>query len=93
MAIVPENLVEAYKAIAPPLLHISKLLQRYITQQLQDKRRGGKQTGLLLGRRLDVHAPPRNDGHVFYKNNLPVEAPTLAVAVLNDESGSIPDVS
>jgi nitric oxide reductase activation protein len=78
-----------YKAIAGPLLHISKLLQRSITQQLGDKRRGGKLSGLLMGRRLDAHALPRNDGRVFYKNALPNETPELAIALLNDESGSM----
>jgi hypothetical protein len=89
MAETPEELVEAYKKAAPPLLHISKLLQRSITQHLQDKRRGGKQTGLLMGRRLDMHALPRKDGRVFYKNALPAETPELAVGLLLDESGSM----
>jgi hypothetical protein len=89
MANVPDELVEAYKEAAPPLLHISKLLQRSITQHLQDKRRGGKQTGLLMGRRLDMHALPRKDGHIFYKNVLPAEAPEMAVGLLLDESGSM----
>ena len=42
-----------------------------------------------MGRRLDVHALCRNDGKVFYKNNLPNEIPELAVGLLLDESGSM----
>ena len=49
----------------------------------------GKQTGLIMGRRLDAHALCRNDGKVFYKNNLPNEIPELAVGLLLDESGSM----
>lgn len=84
-----DELKEQYRQAAPPLLHISKQLQRSLTQQLHDKRRGGKQTGLYMGRRLDTHALPRNDGRVFYKTALPNETPELAVALLLDESGSM----
>lgn len=80
---------EQYDQAAPPLLAISKQLQRNITRQLQDHRRGGKQTGLYMGRRLDVHALPRTDGRVFTKSSLPNEIPELAVALLLDESGSM----
>ncbi|MDR1704715.1 MAG: nitric oxide reductase activation protein NorD [Clostridiales bacterium] len=86
---VEDNTKEQYNLIASPLVHISKLLQRSILQQLKDKRSGGKQTGLLMGRRLDAHALPRNDGRVFYKNALPNQIPELAVGLLVDESGSM----
>ena len=86
---VEQHMVDAYNDVAPQLLHISKQLQRSISRQLQDRRRGGKQTGLYMGRRLDIHALPRNDGKVFCKNALPSEAPELAVGLLLDESGSM----
>jgi cobalamin biosynthesis protein CobT len=89
IADVGDEMKDRYREISPRLLHISKLLQRSVTQQLRDRRRGGKLTGLLMGRRLDAHALPRNDGRVFYKNTLPNEIPELAVALLNDESGSM----
>ena len=86
---VDETLIEQYQLIAPPLLTISRQLQKSLLQQLKDSRRGGKQTGLLMGRRLDTHALHRNDGKVFYKNNLPNEIPQLTVGLLLDESGSM----
>lgn len=89
MASVTEDMVAQYKLVSGPLLAISKQLQRSLTQQLRDRRRGGKQTGLMMGRRLDAHALCRNDGKVFYKYALPSEAPELAVALLLDESGSM----
>jgi len=89
IAEVEPEMMEKYNEISGPLLHISKQLQRSVSQQLQDKRSGGKQTGLLMGRRLNAHALPRNDGKVFYKNVLPNEAPELAVGLLLDESGSM----
>jgi len=89
IAEVEDEMKERYHDISGPLLHISKLLQRSVSQQLKDKRSGGKMTGLLMGRRLDAHALPRNDGRVFYKNALPNETPELAVGLLLDESGSM----
>ena len=86
---VNDELKEYYKQISTPLLRISKQFQKSVSQQLTDKRRGGKQTGLLFGRRLDSHSLHRGDGKIFYKNNLPNEAPEMAVAFLVDESGSM----
>lgn len=89
IASVDEELIEQYNAIAGPLINISRQLQKSLLKQLKENRRGGKLTGLIMGRRLDVHALCRNDGKVFYKNNLPNEIPELAVGLLLDESGSM----
>lgn len=86
---VDEELVKQYDAISGPLLTISRQLQKSLIQQFKDKQRGGKQTGLLMGRRLDAHALCRNDGKVFYRNTLPNEIPQIAVGLLLDESGSM----
>lgn len=89
IADVDEELVEQYDAIAGPLLTISKQLQKSLVQQLKDKQRGGKQTSLMMGRRLDAHALCRNDGRAFYKNALPNEIPEMSIGLLLDESGSM----
>lgn len=89
IAEVDEELVDQYNSISAQLLTISRQLQKSLIRQLKDSRRGGKQTGLLMGRRLDAHALHRNDGKVFYKNALPNEIPELAVGLLLDESGSM----
>lgn len=89
IADVDEELVDQYNAMSGPLLAISRQLQKSLIQQLKDKQRGGKQTGLMMGRRLDAHALCRNDGKVFYKNALPNEIPEMAVGLLLDESGSM----
>lgn len=86
---VDTDLIDQYAVVADPLETISRQLQRSLVKQLQDSRRGGKQTGLIMGRRLDAHSLCRNDGKVFYKNNLPNEIPELAVGLLLDESGSM----
>ena len=89
IASVSEELKEEYQSIAGDLLQISKQLQKSVLQQMQDSRRGGKQTSLLMGRRLDAHALFRTDSRVFYKNALPNEMPALCVGLLLDESGSM----
>lgn len=89
IAQVDDELEDQFYQICGPLLDISKKLQRSLIQKLNDQQRGGKQTGLVMGRRLDAHALCRNDGKVFYKNNLPNAAPRLSVGLLLDESGSM----
>lgn len=89
IAEVGDEMKEQYQDICGELLHISKQLQKSVLHQLHDSRRGGKQTGLLMGRRLDTHSLCRNDGRVFYKNALPNEIPALCVGLLLDESGSM----
>lgn len=89
MTEVPPDLVAQYDAIAGPLLAISKQLQKTLLRQLRDQQRGGKQTGLLMGRRLDAHALCRGDGKVFTKNAMPSQPPGMAVGLLLDESGSM----
>lgn len=86
---VDEELVEQYDQVAGSLLTISKQMQKSLVKQLKESRRGGKMTGLLMGRRLDTHALCRQDGKVFYKNSLPNEIPEMAVGLLLDESGSM----
>jgi len=89
IAEVDDELQDQYHEICGPLLTISRQLQRSLVQKLKDQQRGGKQTGLVMGRRLDAHALCRNDGKVFYKNNLPNEIPRISVGLLLDESGSM----
>ena len=86
---VDQELIDQYNEVAAPLLVISKQLSRNLVRKLQESERGGKQTGLLMGRRLDSHTLHRNDGKYFYKNNLPSQPPRIAVAYLLDESGSM----
>lgn len=86
---VDEELVDQFNEIAAPLLAISKQLTRSLIRQLDDYRRGGKQTGLMMGRMLEVRALCRNDGKIFSKNALPNEIPQLSVGLLIDESGSM----
>lgn len=89
MSHVNQNLIDSYTAVAPQLLMLSKRLQRSVSVILRDKRQGGKQTGLYVGKHLDQHAFHRNDGRVFCNKRLPTEPINMSVALLVDESGSM----
>ena len=86
---VPEYLAQEYSRISAPLLLLCKRMQKQVLQVLKDRRQGGKQNGLLMGRRLEARSLVRNDGRYFYKNNLPQDNAELAVSLLVDESGSM----
>lgn len=89
MSHVNQNLIDSYTAVAPQLLMLSKRLQKSVSAILRDKRQGGKQTGLYVGKHLDQHAFHRNDGRVFCNKRLPTELINMSVALLVDESGSM----
>ena len=89
MSFVSPELIESYNRVAPELLQLSKRLQRSVRSVLTDKRQGGKQTGLLVGKRLNQHAFHRTDGRIFLNSRLPTEPINLSVGLLVDESGSM----
>ena len=89
MAYVDPSYMEAYRKVAPPLLLISKRLQKQISQILKDYKEGGKLDNLPMGKRINVRNAVRNDGRLFYKLKLPNDRTDIAVAILNDESGSM----
>ena len=89
MSQVDQNMVDSYNSVAPQLLMLSKRLQRSVSPILSDKRQGGKQTGLYVGKRLNQHAFHRSDGRIFCNTRLPTEPINMAVALLIDESGSM----
>ena len=89
MAYVDPSYMEAYQKVAPPLLLISKRLQKQISQLLKDYKEGGKLDNLPMGKRINVRNAVRNDGRLFYKLKLPNDRTDIAVVILNDESGSV----
>ncbi|MDE6603442.1 MAG: nitric oxide reductase activation protein NorD [Lachnospiraceae bacterium] len=89
MGYVDPSYMEAYQKVAPPLLLISKRLQKQVSQILKDYKEGGKLDNLPMGKRINVRNAVRNDGRLFYKLKLPNDRTDIAVAILNDESGSM----
>ena len=86
---VESRLVKQYNLVSPPLLKLSKRLQEQVYQVLQNKRDGGKMTGLYMGKRINSHSLVKDDGRIFYNTRLPGDNPEIAVALLVDESGSM----
>lgn len=89
MGYVDPVYMAAYQKVAPPLLLISKRLQKQVSQILKDYKEGGKLDNLPMGKRINVRNAVRNDGRLFYKLKLPNDRTDIAVAILNDESGSM----
>jgi len=89
MGHVDPSYMEAYRKVAPPLLLISKRLQKQVAQILKDYKEGGKLDNLPMGKRINARNAVRNDGRLFYKRKLPNDRTDIAIAILNDESGSM----
>ncbi len=89
MATVPDEYKESYKRIAPPLLSVSKRLQKQILPKLRDESEGGRINGLLFGRRMNARSIVADDGRIFYNKKYPDDEAKMAVAILVDESGSM----
>jgi hypothetical protein len=89
MCSVPDYLVKAYQSVAPPLLRVSKRLQKTIAPLLKEESEGGKLKNLQFGKRLDTRALHHEDGTFFTRTRLPSEEQKLAVGFLIDESGSM----
>ncbi len=89
MCSVPDYLIQSYQSIAPPLLRVSKRLQKTIAPLLKEESEGGKLKTLQFGKRLDTRALHHEDGTFFTRTRLPSEEQKLAVGLLIDESGSM----
>jgi len=89
MATVPDEYKVDYKRISPPLISVSKRLQKQIIPKLRDESEGGRINGLLFGRRFNPRSVVVDDGRIFYNKKYPDEEAKMAVAVLIDESGSM----
>lgn len=89
MLTVPEEYIKGYKKIAPPLISVSKRLQKQILPKLRDESEGGRINGLLFGRRMNPRSVVADDGRIFYNKKYPEDEEKMAVAVLVDESGSM----
>lgn len=89
MAMVSDQLIEAYRMAAPPLLVYSKQLQKRWRRFAKEKANEGKRSGLWMGRRIESRMLADREGKIFSKRCLPEKKEDLAVALLIDESGSM----
>lgn len=89
MSYVDPSYMAAYQRVSPQLLLISRQLQRQVSQLLRDYKSGGRLDNLPFGKRINARSAIHNDGRIFYKMKLPNDQTDIAVAILNDESGSM----
>lgn len=89
MGTVDESYIDQYQQASPPLLVISKQMQKRLQRIFRDQYFGEKQTALLMGRRIEPRHLMDQEGRFFSKKSLPGDKKSLAVAVLMDESGSM----
>jgi cobalamin biosynthesis protein CobT len=89
MAEVPDSLIEQYNAVSAEINIIVNRTTRSIEQALKDKRQGGKNANLYIGRRLDTRSVYREDGRAFYNMKQPGGPPQTAFIIIIDESGSM----
>lgn len=89
MSEVDENYISRYYDVAPPLLAISKQIQKHLQRIFQDTNYTDKQTSLLMGRRIEPRHLMDKEGRFFSRKRIPGQKKSLAVAVLMDESGSM----
>ena len=85
---INQDVIDLYQAVAPPLITLSRRLQKSVERVIRDRADGGHQTGLYSGRKLNQHGLGRRDGRVFRSNRALTEPVQLAVGLLIDESGS-----
>jgi len=86
---VDDQLREAHKHVSQITLPIAKKMAKSFQKIIAKKQKGEKITGLYTGRRIEIRTIPRNNGKYFSKKTLPTNHPTLSVAYLGDESGSM----
>lgn len=81
--------VKQYYDVAPPLVNVSRQMQKRLHRIFRDTEYVDKQSGLIIGRRVEPRLLIDREGKFFSKRILPGEKKSLAVALLIDESGSM----
>lgn len=85
---ITNDMIRQYEEYSE-ILEVSRRIQKSIKKNLDDIRKGGKKSGLYIGRKVEVRQVIRNDGKCFYNNKLPQFTPRIVVAMLVDESMSM----
>lgn len=85
---VPESAIEQYEEIEREVRHVMKRLQNRLLPVLE-KKLSRMESGLSIGRRLDLHHVYRRDGKVFQKRQQPGEDADAVILLLVDQSASM----
>lgn len=85
---IPEDAVAKYKSTEREVQKVMRKLQQRLLPILE-MRQTRMESGLPIGRQLDMHHIYRRDGKVFQKRHHPGEETAVAIAYLIDQSGSM----
>lgn len=80
---------QAYEEIRKDVERLANTTAKGLKQVLKDRRSGGVQRGLYFGKTISPVSYSRYDKKYFQNKKLPTDSPTLSIAVVIDESGSM----
>lgn len=86
---VSEDVKRAYEEIRSDIERLAMATAKELKQVLKDRQTGGIQRGLYFGKAISPISYSRHDKKYFQNKRLPAGAPTLSIAVVIDESGSM----
>lgn len=86
---VSEYAKNAYESIRKDVERLANTTAKGLKQVLKDRRSGGVQRGLYFGKTISPVSYSRYDKKYFQNKKLPTDSPTLSIAVVIDESGSM----
>lgn len=86
---VPESAKRAYESIRADVERLANATAKGLRQVLKDRHTGGVQRGLYFGKTISPVSYSRYDKKYFQNKKLPTDSPTLSIAVVIDESGSM----
>ena len=86
---VPDYAIKEYENVRPDIERLSKATSKGLRQILKDRRAGSVQRGLYFGKSISPVSYSRYDKKYFQNKKLPTDSPTLSIAVVIDESGSM----
>lgn len=81
--------IKEYEKIRPDIERLAKATSKGLRQILKDRRAGSVQRGLYFGKSISPVSYSRYDKKYFQNKKLPTDSPTLSIAVVIDESGSM----
>ncbi len=86
---IPDRAKDDYEVLKPKINQLVKAMVKGVKQVLKDRRTGGVQRGLYFGKSISPVSYSRSDKKYFQNKKLPTNAPTMSVALVVDESGSM----
>lgn len=88
-SVITQDMRDAYRRIAAPLLPLSSRLQQELSRELHKRKYPQTMPGYAFGKRIDTKRLYRPDQKIFTKSVPAKKGFDMAVALLLDESGSM----